>query len=265
MIRKAVQCLMALLFVLFLATTTAAADDFFVSTPSARDGMLMSLSKNEGVVQPATTDTAATLVGVLDGKANDLAMQPGQSNIVTSGVAQTMVSTLQGNIVVGDRIAPSSLVGIGAKSTANGWVMGVAQGSLDPTSKNATKTTVTDNTGNKHAVYVAIIPVQIKITYYSAQSSTAQSNSTIQSIADTVAGGKHVSQHAIIVAGILLLAGLVIAGMILNASVRGGLMAIGRQPLARRSIMGGMLRSVLLAVGMLAIACIAAALILRLL
>lgn len=253
-----------------LVPVAASADSYFVSPQSTRDGMIVSLTKDSGVVEPATTDNAQSAVGVLDGQAIDLDAQAGQSNVVTTGTAQTIVSTLTGNITVGDRIAPSPLVGIGAKAASSGWVVGIAQGSLDASNKNATKTTITDQAGKKQTVYVATIPVQIKVTYYVAPQKAATSRSfwqsvgkAVQSAANALAGGRHVSQHAVILGSALILAGLIIAGIMVNAAIRSGILAIGRQPLARRSINLSMLRSVLIALGILLLSFIGAGLVVR--
>src|SRR6185437_13784224 len=109
------------------------------------------------------------------------------------------------------RIAPSSLVGIGAKLAGTGWIVGTAQASLDASTKGAIKTTITENTGAKQTVYLASIPVLVKVTYYNA-TGAAQSSwvpSAIQNAADSLAH-KHVSPAALVHSTLLLFMGIIL-------------------------------------------------------
>lgn len=238
-----------------LPVTVWAGHGFYVVDQSARTGMLVSLTQNPGVVEPATDKNIESLLGVIGASATDLDVQPGQLAVQTDGVVPTLVSTLDGDIAVGDRIAPSSLVGLGSKREVTGWVVGTAQASLNATSPGAVKTTIKDSVGMPHEVYVAAIPVLVRVTYFNTTQQAGPQNSTIipnsiQALADSVAG-KRASVLAVILASLLILIGVTIAGYIINSTIRTGIQAIGRQPLAKQAIVRRMVQTLLLAAGLL--------------
>jgi len=155
-------------------SAAAASQSFNVLDNKSQPGMLMSLTANSGVVEPATDKNASLLLGVIS--ANDTAfdLQPGQVSVATDGVANVLVSTLGGDIRVGDRITPSSLAGIGAKAKMTAWIVGIAQASLDSKTTAAVASTVTDTAGSKHQVYVARIPLVVHVTYYTVREPGAE-------------------------------------------------------------------------------------------
>lgn len=250
--------LAALISLLLLAAPAAvrAGHGFYVVGTSARTGMLVSLSSNPGVVEPASEKSAASLVGVIGNSATDLDVEAGQVAVQTEGVVKTLVSTLGGDIAVGDQVSPSSIVGIGVRNNQGGWVVGSAQASLSSSSAGAVKTSLKDSTGVSRDVYVGYIDVLVKVAYYNPGStSTSQAEASfvpkkIQTIVDSAAG-KRASVLAVILAGLLLLIGTVIAGYIVNSTVRNGIQSLARQPLAKRSIIRGMAQTLLLAAGLL--------------
>jgi hypothetical protein len=228
-------------------SATAANQNYSVLTNSAQTGMLLSQSTNASVAELATDKNAALLLGVLAPTNAGAEKQPGQVSIASEGQTPTLVSTLGGDIRVGDRIAPSSLAGVGTKATANGWIVGVAQASLDAKTTNAVASSVSDSKGGKHTVYLATIPVVIHVTYYSVPAATASGNSSavpasVQSVADSLAG-RHASVLGLVLSFILLLTGIIIVGIMLYASIKGGMDAISRQPLSKVVINRAMLRS----------------------
>lgn len=228
---------------------------YYVLDQTIRSGMLVSLTKNPEVVEATNDKNMPTLVGVVGTSQTDYDVASKQISVQTDGVVDTLVSTVTGDIRVGDHIAPSSIVGFGAKSGNSGWTVGIAQGSLDSHTKGAVKSVVTDSSGAKHEVYVANIPVEINVTYFNPQEQTEQKTtpvpSRVQAIADSLAG-RQASQVAVILSFLLLLAGFVIAGIIVNAAVRSGISSTARQPLARQAIAGRMLQSFAMALGILA-------------
>lgn len=257
--------------VIMMAPTVAGASSqgFTVLRGSPQPGMLMSLTANSGVIEPATDQNAKSLVGVVTPVTEtSLDQQDGQTNVRTDGAANALVSTLGGDIRVGDRITASPLAGIGAKTNTNAWIVGIAQGSLDADTKTAIKSTIADSGGAKHTVYVASIPVLVKVTYYSASSqaaaadTNAQVPAVLQRAADALAG-KHVSTRALILSFLLLVIGIIAAGVLINSTIRGGFLAIARQPLAKFVILREVWRSFGLALLILLFALAAAALILR--
>ena len=222
--------------VLLPSIASASSQSFTVLDSNTQPGMLMSLTANAGVVAPASDKTSASLIGVIGTDDVSFDQQPGQVSVQTDGAASTLVSTLNGDVLVGDRIAASELVGVGAKAASSGWIVGIAQGSLDSHTTGAVVSNVSDSQGKQHKVYIARIPVVVKVTYYTtATSASTGLPSSLQTAADSLAG-KHASTLAIVLGFLLLLAGIILAGVLVNSAVRGGLSAIARQPLSKKVI-----------------------------
>lgn len=248
----------ALIIPALMPLTAAASSQSFSSLQPVQSGMLMSLTSNSGVIEPATVQNAKSLVGVVapsDETAFD--QQPGQTSVRTDGAASALVSTLNGDINVGDRIAPSSVVGIGAKLSGSGEIVGTAQGSLDSHTQGAVKTLVSDSKGGRHTVYVASIPILVKVSYYQTPVKPSVQNDqlaeSLQKLADKLAG-KHASLVVLIIAGIILIVGIYISGSIVNSAVRGGMLAIARQPLTKSLVQRKILQSVGVALLIVAVA-----------
>jgi hypothetical protein len=261
---------LVLIGVWLLSLGSAAAQPFYVTDEGVRAGMLASVTKNPQTVAPASNQNASSLVGVIGSgtQATDYNLAPSQMNVETEGVVTTLVSTLSGDVAVGDRISPSILVGFGAKNTASGWIVGVAQASLDAQTAGAVRSTITDTMGGQHQVYVASIPVLVKVAYYNAPQPTPKHKKTVvpdvvQTAADSLAGHK-VSQNAILLGSLLLFVGLIVSGVITNSAIRHGLRAVARQPLARHEIMLHVLQSLAIALVILAATFVAGLLVIRL-
>lgn len=244
----------------------AATQDFYVQDPAAKPGMIVGIGPSAGIVEPANSKAAESVIGILVAPGPEA--KEGQVGVQIDGVANTLVSTLHGDIKVGDRISASAIKGTGGKATSTGWIVGIAQSSLDASTAGAVKANVTDEKGKKHDVYVASVPVLVKVTYYIKPPETAKKSrwvpEGVQDLADTIAG-KHASPLAIIFSFALLLFGLVAATLIVTNAVRGGFAAIARQPLTKRLIIRQVMVAFTIAVAMLGVMFGGSLLILRLL
>lgn len=219
---------------------------FYTTTNNIRPGMLVSLSQNPGVVEPSSDKTTTALVGVVGDSPSDGPIEANQISVQTDGVVKVLVSTVGGDIKVGDRIGPSSLVGFGAKSTGSGWVVGTAQDSLSKETDGAVATAVMDSSSQTQEVYAKSIPVQVKVVYHATPAPPSPKSSAvpeeIQSVADSVAG-KRASTVAIVLSFLLILSGISIAGLIVITTVRKGIESIARQPLVKQVITSRMIQS----------------------
>lgn len=226
--------------------SAAASQGFYTTTDNIRPGMLVSLSRNSGVVEPSSNKSTTALVGVVGDSPNDQPIDANQITVQTDGVVQVLVSTVDGDIKVGDRIGPSSVVGFGSKSNGSGWVVGTAQASLNADTDGAVETTVMDSSSEEHRVHVLSIPVQVKVVYHATPAPPSPKSSAIpeeiQSVADTVAG-KRASTMAILLSFLLILSGITIAGLIVITTVRKGIESIARQPLVKQVITSRMIQS----------------------
>lgn len=248
----------------------AAGTSFKLLNGQPQVGTIVSLTSNPGIIEPSNLANAKSLLGVIAPHEATIDQQsPDQINVKTDGVASAFVSTLNGDIVVGDRITASPIQGVGQKATSNSWIVGIAQSSLDAKTKGAVKSTVTDSKGGKRTVYVGSTAVLIKITYYTADSSTSSTVKTtvpngLQRLADYIAG-KHVTVLALLLSFALFTMGVVAAAIVVNGSIKGGFTAISRQPLAKRTILREVWRSFGIALLILLFVMAAAALLLRVL
>lgn len=235
----------------------AADQGFYVIDSSARPGMLMSVSDTDpNVAVPATTDNAKSLVGVLGDEPTSFDIQDGQQNILTGGIRNTLVTTINGDIKKGDYITASSIVGLGGKLEGSGWVVGIAQGEFTDSSQGAVKLTVTDTNGTQHDVYVGSTPILIKVLYYDDRPAVKERDVSfipekLQKTIDTIAG-RRASQVAVILASLVVLAGLFIGGLIAYTATRSGIVSTARQPLAKQAIIRKMLQSCLIAFAIVA-------------
>lgn len=245
-----------------------AGQGFYTVDKSVRSGMVVSLTQNSGVVEPATDKNMTSLLGVIGSAQTDIGVAPDQVSVQTDGVVNTLVTTVDGDITVGDRVSPSSIIGFGAKNNGSGWVVGTAQGSLDAKTQGAVKSSVKDSSGATREVYVATVPVLINVAYYNAQQQdqdkTTPIPSKIQAVADSLAG-RQASQVAVVLSFLLFLVGFIVAGIIVNAAVRNGISSIARQPLVKQAITRRMIQSFLMAGAIIVGAMISALVLLRVL
>ena len=224
------------------ANASAASQSYNVLANTVQPGMLVSLTKNADVIEPATDKNASLVSGVVTSATTDINQQPGQVSVENDGKVLALVSTLNGDIAVGDRISPSSVAGIGSKLTANGWIVGVAQASLNNKTAGAVASTVTDAKGGKHDIVIARVPVVVRISYYGAASTPANSAATstvvpssLQAAADALAG-KHASLVGVLLSFLLIAIGVFLAGQIITSAVRSAFAAIARQPLTKSTV-----------------------------
>lgn len=232
-----------------------------------RSGMLVSLTRNPGVVEPSTIALDTPPVGVVSDSTVDTLLEPGQISVETDGMANVLVSTSNGDIQVGDSIGLSSIVGFGAKSDS-GWVVGTAQSSLTSSSEGAVNTKINTQDGGTRVVYTASIPVQVAVAYKgvpeSASSEPKPIPDSLQDIADSIAG-KQASTIAVILSFLLLATGFSIAALIIVTTIRSGILAISRQPLVRLPVTWRMTQSFGLALVIIVSANIGALILLRVL
>lgn len=222
-----------------LAMASASSDNIsqsYQASTSIRNGSIVSLDPGRpGYVQLADIDNGSRLLGVAVG-VNDslLAVDsgPGKVQVATSGDALTMVSTLDGNIGVGDQVAVSPFGGIGMKALPGSQIIGLAQtafsGGADAISRQ-----VTDRQGHTSTIKVGYVRVSIAIG-----SSTLDPNANLNSLQRIARGvsGRTVSTFRVIVSLGVAMIGIVTLITLIYASIYGSIIATGRNPLAREAI-----------------------------
>lgn len=220
-------------------TSAAIAQGFAIdgTTSDFVAGALVSTkTDNSNAVQLATAHSANRLVGVV-GNEPLVALSDGaaKTQVVISGMAQVLVSDINGAIHAGDKITASPIAGVGMLATASDQVVGTAQGDLNTAS--AVAQTITDSEGQSRTVHLGRVSLQIGVSFYQAPTSGFVPP-IIQGFADGIAG-RPVSLVRILVCTILLLMAVVSTAALLYTAVRSGLISIGRNPLAAGAIRRG--------------------------
>lgn len=272
--RLLLLCSLVLLLALISARSVfAASQGFYPTKEGIREAMLVSLTANPEFVEPASLDNAERLVGLVGAGVPEDLIDPDKIVIQTDGTVNALVSTINGDIAVGDAIGVSPLEGVGSKNSGEGWAVGIAQAGFNGLSENAVKTKVNDSSGQEREVFVGTVPVFIKIVNNSDNSSAASESAAqtdavmpevIQKIADSLAG-KRVSTRALLLSFVLFLVGVVASVIIVNSAIRSGFMAVSRQPLSRKAIIREEIRSFAFAFAVLVVTLITSFTILRIL
>lgn len=259
-LRSALALLCALLSFALPASAFAASglsQGFKTSDPNLPAGSLVSLtSGSDGTVQAATSSHASQLIGVTaDQTLVELTSGSAQVQVVVSGTADVLVSDINGDIKVGDKITASPIKGVGMKALVSTQVIGTAQKNFKDVSKSTQK--ITDRQGKRQSVKVGTLPVQINVSYFAASQGTL--SSLVPSFllsAGTAIAGKDVSPTRVLIGFFCLAIGFVIAGVILQSAVRSGIISLGRNPLAHTILRQSLIDVLVTTLGLLILSAI---------
>lgn len=206
------------------------------STKPISAGSLLSLDPaKSGYVQPANTDNAARLLGIAVRSGDSLlAVNAGLGTVqvATSGIANALVSNLNGNIKIGDQISSSPFDGIGMKAQANSKIIGLALSSFSLASVGTQQKTVTDSAGNKRQISVGSISINIAL---SSLGSTNQNITGLQKVVKSLTG-KVIPTERIVIAVIITGVTLISLIALIYGSVYSTIISVGRNPLAQNAI-----------------------------
>lgn len=125
----------------FVSASSATADisHAYYSTDNIVAGSVVSLNPQKSdYVQLANTDNGSRVVGVaVKSNSSLLALDPSSATVQVAieGGVNTLVSTINGNINIGDEISASPFNGVGMKAPAGSHVIGIAQQSLNSSTK----------------------------------------------------------------------------------------------------------------------------------
>lgn len=221
---------------------------------TVKPGSLVSLdSQNKDYVVLANTENGKKLLGVAVNSDDSLIAVDASSDktqVATSGEATTLVSTLNGDINVGDQIAVSPFSGVGMKATDGGYIIGLAQTSFNANSPGATEETVKDKDGKSSQVSFGYVRINVAIGSGTTQGGGPQL-SGLQKITKSLTGHV-VSTARIIIALIIAIVALAALVTLVYASIYGGIISIGRNPLAKFAVFRTM-SSVLVMVAFIAL------------
>lgn len=254
--------LTVLLFGLAIPATahavTTISQGFSTADSKVRLGSIVSLIDNSSdeVVTSSSKNVNAILGVVIDSSNTLLALSSGQSNqiqVATGGVVDTLVSSINGTVSAGDEITASPINGVGMKATNNTRVVGVAQQALNTT--DGTQQDYTDSTG-KHTTIVGEIPVLVNVSYYYKQPDKTLIPSTIQNLANALAG-KNVQPLPILVSVGIFIITLIVVVSIIYSMIHSSIISVGRNPMSQSAIYRDIIQLSVLVLGILAVAIVA--------
>ncbi|HSX48332.1 MAG TPA: hypothetical protein VLF41_02415 [Candidatus Nanoarchaeia archaeon] len=249
-------CLWSTLFLFSGGVALAAIAQGYKSSEKVVDGTIVGLDNSAAnTVQAATIDKVEDLVGVVVSSDSSLISLTNGSNevsVATSGQANVLVSTVNGDIKAGDKITVSPISGIGMKATLSTKIVGVAQGDFNDKSTGATSHDVKDKSGQTRKVSIGQVPLLVGVAYYVAGSGdqTTPIPKVVQELVNAVAG-RSVSPLRIVTSAILLVFTLVAISIILYGSIHSGIISIGRNPLSQSAVYRSILHVILACVGVL--------------
>lgn len=214
-------------------------------------GALVSLkSGSPNVVELSNSTNTDQLIGIVGNKSLiELSSGTSSVQVVTDGVAPTLVSDINGEIKAGDKITASPVSGVGMKATTSTLIIGTAQNGFS--TSNAEKRTVTDKNGKQKEINVGAISLQVdKVFYEAPQEQASFLPPSLQELANDVAG-RQVSPVRVVAAVLLVLFLLAAITILLYSAVRSSIISIGRNPLSEHAVRRSLIQVGLAVVGML--------------
>lgn len=245
-----------------LSTTATAAlanvSHAYLPVGQISSGELVSLDPTKsGYVEAANSGNGQSLLGVdVNSKDSLLAVDPGSNTVqvATTGSVNVLVSTVNGNISVGDKVSVSPFDGIGMKASPGLNVVGLAQTSLSNSTTGITKQVVTDKNGKTATVLVGYVSLSINLTTDSSTDTSSNVNGLQRIVKDLT--GHVISTFRVIVSIIIIGVTFLALIVVIYSAIYGSIISVGRNPLAKHTIFGT-LRSVLfMTVLVAAVACL---------
>lgn len=211
-------------------------------------GSIVSLVDNTtDQIEPSNSKNVGNMLGIVIGADDSLlSLSSGtgsQVQVVTSGTVSVLVSDMNGPIKQGDHITASPLAGVGMRANSNIRVVGIAQGDLT----NPQPHTYKDKDGKEHTAKLGEVPVLVNVAYYFKQPDKTIIPSTIQNIANALAG-KEVDTTPILISAAIFVVTIAIVVSITYSMIRSSIISVGRNPLSQSAIYRNLLQLSSLAV-----------------
>lgn len=157
--------------------------------------------------------------------------------VITQGVAQVRVTSVNGPIMKGDYVSSSTKSGLGQKATRSGYALGIAQADW------------TESDPNK----VGLLPVSVQPK--PAIMTTRAGNNLIQLIKEGI-DATYLSPVLALrytLASLITLSSVILAFWFFARAAHTGVQAIGRNPLASKSIQMGIIFNVAITLGVMGV------------
>lgn len=158
--------------------------------------------------------------------------QAGTFLVTTDGQARVRVTSVDGNIKIGDFITSSDIPGVGKLAVNNGYVLGIAQEDYS-----------SDDTS---AIGEITVSISIHPTVGASDSGTNLLNSFRQGLFS--ASISPLATLRYFLAAAMLIAGFVLGFIYFGRIAKAGVEAIGRNPLSSPTIMGGLILHIALTI-----------------
>jgi hypothetical protein len=223
------------------AASSANISHSYNSQGAIPNGSLVSLDTDRSdFVKLANVQNGQQLLGVaVDSDDSLIAVDSaeGKVQVAESGTVSALVSTLNGDIKVGDKISVSPFNGVGARAGADAVVIGLAQTPFNSRSEASSSRTIRDEAGKATRIYFGYVRLNIGIT--GATGEDGKSVNTLQRWLKNLTGRTIPTAKAII--GLIVILVAVIAIITLTyGSIYSGIISIGRNPLAKFTILGNL-------------------------
>jgi len=177
---------------------------------------------------------------------------------VVNGSTEVLVSDVNGDVKVGDKITASMISGVGMKAVGPGEIVGTVQAALG--SVKTVSRTVSDQTGKSRSVKIGLLPVAVNVTHYTPIDTGDRLSAYIpifmQTAADNVAG-KHVAALRVVLAAGALILGFLTVVIMVQTAIRSGIISLGRNPLAQQTLRRGLRDALIAAVAVLVVTAVA--------
>lgn len=248
-----------LLMLCAVSSTTATVSAIaYAVERSTSDGKVLSsgtvvIADGANAVRPARSREGQYVFGAVAAVTKD-SLSPGMMAVVSSGVVSALVSDINGTIKSGDRIAISSIEGVGMKATTSGWMIGIAQRDFATIPHEAVKEQVVTSEGKKITVSIKELPVLLSVSYYNPDANTNAKGiaGSVQNTLEAVAGHPVPADHALLALLIFGIAMILLVTLIYSA-VKTSIASIGRNPLAHVQIIASLIKVLATAVGVIII------------
>lgn len=238
-------------FGLALAGASAAniSHSYRAKQPITNGSIVSLLPKQTDSVEPANIDNDARLLGVaLASKDSLLAVDANQGDVqvATSGNVNVLVSTINGAIAVGDKVAVSPLNGLGMKTTSGARIIGLAQSAFNESSEGASVQTVSNKNNQKKQVSVGYVNLIIAIQT-DTSSKTSDQGSGLQKLGVSITGHSVSTLRVVLAIAVAVIAVIALVTLI-YAAIYGSIISIGRNPLAKNTVLRTLTSVIVLAV-----------------
>jgi hypothetical protein len=236
----------------------------YSSSTELRPGSIVSADKNSGSAVLTEQTNIRQLIGVVvDRDTSLVAVDPDEAKaqVANSGQSKVLVSSVNGAIRSGDKIAISPFAGVGMKALADGYIIGRAVGSFDASSDSVFTETATDKNGDRKTISMGYVSVDLAPGYDSTITDSGKNNG-LQDFVESLTG-RTISTPRIIVSLIIVVLTVAVIAVLVYAAIFGSIISIGRNPLARDSILKALLYALFIAGGAVFIAFILIYLLLR--